>query len=208
MRRIILMTAVAALLVSTNAAAQSAKASSEKTGTEATKADAPKSGFRADFLSTLDDLEKKCVSLAEAVPADKYSWRPAEGVRSVGEVYMHIAAGNYSISGAAGNKAPAGVDPRSFEKMANDKAKTVETLKQSFAHVRETAMKTSDADLDKPTKLFGSDSTVRNALFQMEIHQSEHLGQSIAYARSIGVVPPWTAERQAAQKKKEAESKK
>jgi uncharacterized damage-inducible protein DinB len=69
-------------------------------------------------------------------------------------------------------------------------------------------MQTSDADLDKPIKLYGNDSTVRYALFIMQVHQSEHLGQSIAYARSVGVAPPWPVERQEAQKKKAAESKK
>jgi uncharacterized damage-inducible protein DinB len=69
-------------------------------------------------------------------------------------------------------------------------------------------MQTSDADLDKAVKMFGGrESTVRNALFIMQVHQSEHLGQSIAYARSVNVVPPWTEERQAAQKKAAAEKK-
>src|SRR4051794_32727144 len=94
--------------------------------------EAPKSGFRADILKSLDDLEKKSVSLAEAIPEDKYTWRPGEGVRSIGEVYMHMASGNYAYAGAAGNKAPADLDVRGFEKLATDKAKTVATLKQSF----------------------------------------------------------------------------
>jgi uncharacterized damage-inducible protein DinB len=191
-------------------AAQTAPAKSEKASAPATSAtEAPKTGFRADLLKSLDDLEKKSVSLAEAIPEEKYSWRPGEGVRSIGEVYMHMAQGNYSYSGQIGNKAPADLDVRGLEKLANDKAKTVAALKQSFAHVRQTMnMQTSDADLNKAIKLFGNDSTVRYALFIMQVHQSEHLGQSIAYARSVGVAPPWTVERQEAQKKKAAEAKK
>jgi uncharacterized damage-inducible protein DinB len=173
----------------------------------AAASEAPKSGFRADILKSLDDLEKKSVSLAEAVPEEKYTWRPGEGVRSIGEVYMHMASGNYAYAGAAGNKAPADLDVRGFEKLTTDKAKTVATLKQSFVHVRQTVLQTSDADLDKAVKMFGRDSTIRNVLFIMQVHQSEHLGQSIAYARSVGVVPPWTEERQAAQKKAAAEKK-
>src|SRR6266545_3794657 len=56
---------------------------------------APAPGFRADALAQLDDVGKKIVDLAQAVPAEKYGWRPAEGVRSVSEVYMHIAGANY-----------------------------------------------------------------------------------------------------------------
>jgi uncharacterized damage-inducible protein DinB len=209
MKRVFLFAAIIA--TSLSSAAQSAPAKSEKPSAApaaASTTEAPTSGFRAEILKSLDDLEKKSVSLAEAIPEEKYSWRPGEGVRSIGEVYMHIASGNYAYAGAAGNKAPADLDVRGFEKQANDKAKTVATLKQSFAHVRQTVLQTADADLDKATKMFGKDSTIRNVLFIMQVHQSEHLGQSIAYARSVGVVPPWTAERQAAQQKKEAETKK
>jgi uncharacterized damage-inducible protein DinB len=195
-------------LTSISSLAQTAPAKTSAAPAAASTTEAPKSGFRAEILKSLDDLEKKSVSLAEAIPEEKYSWRPGEGVRSIGEVYMHIASGNYAYAGAAGNKAPADLDVRGFEKQANDKAKTVATLKQSFAHVRQTVLQTADADLDKATKMFGKDSTIRNVLFIMQVHQSEHLGQSIAYARSVGVVPPWTAERQAAQQKKEAETKK
>ncbi|MCU1310344.1 MAG: hypothetical protein JWO20_1469 [Candidatus Angelobacter sp.] len=213
MKRVFLCCAAIAL-ASTTCLAQAAPAKASAAPAPAVAAtpaaaapEAPKSGFRADILKSLDDLEKKSVSLAEAVPEEKYTWRPGEGVRSIGEVYMHMASGNYAYANAAGNKAPADLDVRGFEKLATDKAKTVATLKQSFVHVRQTVLQTSDADLDKAVKMFGRDSTIRNVLFIMQVHQSEHLGQSIAYARSVGVVPPWTEERQAAQKKAAAEKK-
>src|SRR6266404_3043721 len=142
MRKHLLASALLGLLAWTHAVAQSTPTKSEKPSAApaaaASTTEAPKSGFRAEILKSLDDLEKKSVSLAEAVPEEKYSWRPGEGVRSIGEVYMHIASGNYAYAGAAGNKAPADLDVRGFEKLANDKAKTVATLKQSFAHVRQT----------------------------------------------------------------------
>lgn len=162
---------------------------------------APTSGFKANYFEALDHLEKETVALAEAAPQDKYSWRPGEGVRSVGEVFMHMAAGNYSYARMAGAAIPTDISPRDFEKSANDKAKTVDTLKKSFVFLRQTAQNISDADLSKPVKVYGKDSNVMNVLLISVTHQSEHLGQSIAYARDIGVVPPWTAERQAAQAK-------
>lgn len=164
------------------------------------KSDAAPSGFKANYFEALDHLEKETVALAEAAPQEKYSWRPGEGVRSVGEVFMHMAAGNYSYARMAGATIPSDVNPREFEKSANDKAKTVAQLKQSFAFLRQTAQNLSDSDLNKPVKVYGKDSNIMNVLLISVTHQSEHLGQSIAYARDIGVVPPWTAERQAAQK--------
>lgn len=154
---------------------------------------APTSGFRAEFLRQLDDVEKKIVDLAQATPEEKYAWRPAEGVRSVSEVYMHIAGANFFLSRILGVQPPAGFS-REMEKIS-DKAKVVETLKQSFGHVRQAALNTADADLDKAVKLFGRDSTNREALLVIAMHGHEHLGQAIAYARMNGIAPPWSAGR-------------
>lgn len=168
----------------------------------------PKAGFRAWAYRELSDVENKLVKLAEAMPQEKYTWRPGEGVRSVSEVYMHVAAGNFSISRFIGAQVPAGYDPRTFEKSATEKAKVVETLKQSFEHSRQAINKLSDADLDKPVKLFGRDATQRDVVLVLVTHAHEHLGQSIAYARMNNVVPPWTEEqqqRQQQQQKKESQ---
>jgi uncharacterized damage-inducible protein DinB len=151
----------------------------------------PKSGFRAEFLRDLTDVEKKIEDLAAAVPAEKYTWRPAPGVRSVSEVYMHIAGGNYFLASFVGMKPPA-YDERTLEQI-NDKQRVLAELKKSFDHIRMAAMTASDADLDKPIKMFGNDTTVRGAFMTALNHLHEHLGQSIAYARMNGIVPPWSA---------------
>ena len=96
---------------------------------------APVTGFRADAIGNIDYAAKQLVSLAEAVPAEKYSWRPAPGVRSVSEVYMHVALANYYLLSLTGVKMPDGVD-REMETKLTDKAKVVETLKKSIAHLR------------------------------------------------------------------------
>lgn len=153
---------------------------------------APSSGFRADFLGQLDDVSKKILDLAEAVPADKYSWRPGKGVRSVSEVYMHVVVANYFLPSFMGVQPPAGID-RSTETGVTDKAKVVAMLRQSFDNVRSVVLKTPDADLDKKVKVFGGGEMSERALIMtMGNHMHEHLGQSIAYARSNGVTPPWS----------------
>ncbi|MBA2645188.1 MAG: DinB family protein [Pyrinomonadaceae bacterium] len=158
-------------------------------------ATAPTSGFRAEVLRQIEDAEKKLIALAEAVPQEKYSWRPAEGVRSTSEVFMHVAGGNFFIPQAIGAKPPASFN-RDMEKIT-DKVKVVESLKQSFEHIRQAVLNTSDADLDKSVKLFGRDTTTRDVLLLLATHSHEHLGQAIAYARMSNVVPPWTAARPA-----------
>ncbi len=167
-------------------------------------AQAPTKGFRAEFLWQQAGVEKEILALAEAVPADKYSWRPAEGVRSISEVYMHIAGADYLIPSFVGVKVPEGIS-RDMEKTVTQKAAVIEALKKSFAHLRAAIEAMPDADLDKPAKLFGMDTTVRGVYLLTANHEHEHLGQSIAYARMNGIVPPWTAERQAKAAEKPAE---
>src|SRR5260370_7648288 len=68
---------------------------------------APASGFRAEFLEGITYYEQRYTRLAEAMPTEKYTWRPAEGVRSVGEVFTHIIAANYAVARALGTAPPA-----------------------------------------------------------------------------------------------------
>lgn len=152
-------------------------------------------GARGEFLAEVVYYEQRYTRLAEAVPAEKYSWRPGEGVRSIGEVYAHIATANYGIARALGTPLPAGIDPKTINAAASDKSRTIQTLKDSFAHFRGAILAIKDADLNNAQKMFGQDTTVRGAFFLVTGHFGEHLGQSIAYARQNGIVPPWTEER-------------
>jgi uncharacterized damage-inducible protein DinB len=164
---------------------------------------APTSGPRAEFLQEIAYYDQRFTRLAEAVPAEKYSWRPAEGVRSIGEVYAHIVAANYGLARALGTPPPAGIDPKAIMAASNDKAKTLQALKDSFAHFRQAVLALSDADADKPQKMFGQQTTQRGSFVMITGHTGEHLGQSIAYARMNGIVPPWTEEAQQQQKQAE-----
>ena len=148
---------------------------------------------RGEILRQIEDAEKKLTALAEAMPAEKYGWRPAEKIRSVGEVFMHVAGGNYFLPTFWGVKVPEGTNPREFEPSGNDKAKVLATMKASFEHVRNAIKSAPEADLSKAIKLFGEDATIRQAMMVAANHNHEHLGQSIAYARMNGVAPPWSA---------------
>jgi uncharacterized damage-inducible protein DinB len=145
-------------------------------------------GFRAEFLANLDDVQNKILSIAEATPADKFAWRPAPGVRSISEVYMHIAGGNYFLATFVGLPAPR--NKGDIEKTVTKKADVIAELKRSFEHLRTAA--NSVTNLEKPTKMFGAATTNRGVMITMLSHLHEHLGQSVAYGRMNGVTPPWS----------------
>jgi uncharacterized damage-inducible protein DinB len=147
----------------------------------------PMNGFRAEFFANLDEVEEKIMDLAENTPADKLSWRPAPGVRSFSEVYMHIAGGNYFLATFLGVPSPRTAD---LEKTVTKKADVVAELRRSFDHLRAAASRTED--LEKQVKMFGNTTTHRGVMVTMLSHLHEHLGQSIAYGRMNGVVPPWS----------------
>jgi uncharacterized damage-inducible protein DinB len=186
---------VALLFIAGATAARAQGGQSGRAQTTSQTATPPQvTGFRADVLREIDTTGARLVQLAEATPADKFSWRPMEGVRSISEVYMHVAAANYGILGGLGLQPPAGINPRELESIT-DKARVVEILRQSFAQARATVANSSD-DMERSVQLFGRPATARNALFIFVNHMHEHLGQSIAYARMNRIVPPWTAERE------------
>ena len=148
------------------------------------------SGFRGEFIDDLADVEEKITQLATSIPAEKYSWRPAAGVRSISEVFMHIAGAIYFQSTFIGAQPPADL-PKDFERI-RDKTTVLSELKKSFEYARRVATAESDGDLEKSVNLFGKPATQRYVFTTMLNHLHEHLGQSIAYARMNGVIPPWS----------------
>ena len=146
-------------------------------------------GWMPEFKHACDQLN----ALAEAIPAEKFNWRPAPGVRSVSEVYMHVAIANYGLMGRAGIPIPADVAPKiksDTEKVITAKADVIQWLKDSQQFVRDGYPK-----VDKQSKvnfLGKNDTTAEGVLLRLLVHNHEHMGQSIAYARMIGVVPPWS----------------
>jgi len=145
-------------------------------------------GWNGEF----DHATRQLTQLAEAIPAEKYSWRPGPGVRSTGEVFMHIALANYFLLAQAGVK-PAidmsklGKEP---ERGITGKDEVIKFLKASADNVRAVV---PTLDRAKPVKLFGKSVTVDSLLTRLLVHNHEHMGQLIAYARVNNVVPPWSA---------------
>ena len=159
-------------------------------------------GYRAEVMAEVMVQEDKLLRLADAIPADKYTWRPSPDTRSFAEVFLHISAANYNLYKLVGTPPPSSVDVKNLEKSTTDKAKITATLKDSFAHAKQALRSMSDADLEKSMDWFGGKNTERGILLFIVRHTAEHLGQSIAYARVVGIVPPWTEDARKAQPEK------
>jgi len=151
-------------------------------------AQAPATPLQAALGDDVGTLSDKFTGLAR-VMAGKYDWKPGEGVRSVGDVFNLIVAENGilvgTLTGAGGGQGGRGAQ-------VTDPEKLQEALKRSYANLQKAIAGLSDADLKAPVKLFGRDMTKEDAIRYILGDQHEHLGQSIAYARSNSVVPPWS----------------
>ena len=149
------------------------------------------------FLTDLDTLQSRFMALAEAIPADKYSWRPAPGVRSIGEVFMHVASEFYFYAPLAyGAKSSPVVEGsaagfKKFETMSS-KPEVLTHLKEGFVYAKQSVSAVDPSALAGIHKLFGADRTVLETSFDMTDDLHEHLGQLIAYARMNAIKPPWT----------------
>lgn len=148
--------------------------------------------FKDECLARVSVLEKKYVDLAERIPAEKYTWRPGAGARSISEVFLHVAAANFGVPRVFGTPPPEGFVGKGYDKSTTDKAQITPKVKESFAHLRKAIEAVPAGDAEKPVKMFGQATTMRGAVWMALEHLSEHMGQAIAYARSNGVVPPWS----------------
>jgi uncharacterized damage-inducible protein DinB len=155
-------------------------------------------GYRSEVMAEVMIQESEFVRLAEAIPADKYTWRPSADartdVRTIAEVFLHASAANYNLYRLVGTPTPAGVDTKTLEQSTTDKAKIIATLKASYAHAKGAIRAMPDSDLEKTLDWNGGKITERGVLLYIVQHIGQHLGQQIAYARSIGVAPPWTTD--------------
>jgi uncharacterized damage-inducible protein DinB len=136
-------------------------------------------------------VTSQLIALAEATPEDKFAWRPAKGVRSTSEVYMHIAVANFYLLSVTGPKMPEGLTMDS-EKSVTSKADVIKWLKRSLEAVRSAHLAEKPADLQRKVHIADRDATVDGMYLRIIVHANEHMGQLVAYARMTGVVPPWS----------------
>jgi uncharacterized damage-inducible protein DinB len=149
-------------------------------------------GIGKGWIPEFDHAATQINALAEATPADKFSWRPGPGVRSVSEVYVHLGMANFFLLSQTGVAIPKDVAAQikpDTEKTLTAKADVTKFLTYSQDFVRANYPK---IDQKRKANLFGNDTNAEGILLRILVHNHEHMGQSIAYARMIGVKPPWS----------------
>jgi uncharacterized damage-inducible protein DinB len=167
-------------------------------GVTALAAEAPAPSIAKIYDQQLSGLEREIVSLAEAMPADKFNFAPSggalNGVRTFSQQMSHVAAAMYSISaGILGEKNPSETGknengPASLE----GKDAVVKYLKDSFAYGHKAMLSLTDKNLTElVASPFGGNKIPRAYLATLLVsHGFDHYGQSVVYARMNGIVPP------------------
>ncbi|HKE21674.1 MAG TPA: DinB family protein [Bryobacteraceae bacterium] len=159
--------------------------------------DAPEISPAADLVFPLNETQDKLMQLAKAIPADKYDWRPAPGVRSFKEVFLHIAYGTRLMMHAADGTARDALIPEieqnsKAEQQLMTKEQVIAALSENLDAYRRALESARAGSLSRDVDFFGTATTRRAVLADIDTHIAEHLGQAIAYARMNGVVPPWS----------------
>ncbi|MEO9662037.1 MAG: DinB family protein [Maribacter dokdonensis] len=146
---------------------------------------------QSSIQAVLTGNQLQVVQLAEAFPEEKYDWRPAEGISSVGEALLHVAGANYFLASKLGFAPPEDVDIMGLSKITG-KENIIAALKKSNEFILKNITKVEDGTLDEEVDFGFMKSNKLGGLLAIMEHNGEHKGQLIAYARTNGVVPPWS----------------
>jgi len=163
-------------------------------------ADSSLDTFRDALLTELETAERQLLAIANEMPAEKFGWRPDATARTVSEVLVHVAAGNFSLLAFLGHAAPSDIygdivgegEQRlwsaihrndELEKVVRDKGDAIKLLERSLQAVRESIKQPIGEALAEPT--------LSKVYMRMIVHLHEHMGQMIAYTRMNGMSVPW-----------------
>ena len=151
------------------------------------------SQFQQEAVGYMNFTKGRIAQLAEAMPDDKFDWRPADGIRSFASVIGHAVTVNYFMGSKIGGVIPEGINPMTLEKDLKTKEDLMKALNESHAFAAEAITALTDDELgDKVELPFPGDFTKMSVVNIIMNHGSEHMGQLIAYCRSNGVTPPWS----------------
>jgi len=156
-----------------------------------TRAQTAPEGIWQGYDGEWKHVSAQLIALAEATPEEKFTWRPAPGVRSTSEVYMHIAFANLYLLSVTGPKMPADMK-QGMDKTVTSKAEVISWLKRSLEAVKQAHASITPPDLQRKVHIADRDATVDGIYLRIIVHANEHMGQLIAYARTTGVTPPWS----------------
>lgn len=148
-------------------------------------------GLWQGFDGEWGHVSRQLIALADATPADKFAWRPAAGVVSMSEVYMHMALANFYLLSVTGPKFPADMT-EGLVKTVTAKTDVISWLKRSLDAVKTAHAAVTPADLQRKVRINNREATVDGMYLRIIVHANEHMGQLVAYARMNHIVPPWS----------------
>jgi uncharacterized damage-inducible protein DinB len=165
-------------------------------------------GFKGEYLWELDIAEHHLLALADAIPAERYGWRPVADVRSVSEVFVHVAASNFALLEMIGVEAPADLyapiaihgmerfvariaTNRQLAARLTGKIEVARMLNASLSAWRHAFTQAPAGELERAGAFFGETTAVQRVYLRLLTHTHEHMGQLIAYVRTMGLKAPW-----------------
>lgn len=155
-------------------------------------------GLRGEFLWELDIVTR----------AEKYDWRPDPKARSVSEVFVHVAAGNFMLLDIIGVRVPEdlfgsippkgpdrfkGLIQRNDELIAQvrEKGPVASFSRRSLCAVNDAITRTAADELERGLFFFREQTTVRRVYLRLLVHNHEHMGQMTAHLSANGIATPW-----------------
>jgi len=132
------------------------------------------------ILENWNDIGNKLVAMAEDWPEEKYTYRPNDGVRTFGQVLLHIAGSNYELINRVAGKKLGNADNDPSTETFKSKAQIVEFIKKSVTDGAAAIQAGGDAGALKNLEMW---------VGYIE-HSGEHYGQLVVYYRNNNVVPP------------------
>jgi uncharacterized damage-inducible protein DinB len=143
-------------------------------------------------------VEHQFVSLAEAMPADKWSFAPKDGqfkgVRTFAEQVKHVACANYAFFNQVEHKTPPEGCETGGPSPAQTKAELMQYLRESFTYATQVMRQLTPANaMDKVEGPYGGPTTRLGISTLAVWHATDHYGQLVVYLRMNGIVPPASA---------------
>ena len=192
MKTLLLAAALGAATFSAQTVLAIPQAASSPQPSPAAKPDPNLEGIWEGYDGELGHVSRQLIELAQAFPEEKYTWRPAKGVRSVSEVFMHIAIANFYLISVTGPAMPPDTTADGLEESVKSKAQVINYLKRSLEAVKTARAHLKPGDLERKVNIQGKTVTVDGMYLRIIVHNNEHMGQLVAYARMNGIVPPWS----------------
>jgi len=149
----------------------------------------------ASMAPVFSMIERQFVGLADAMPADRYDFKPTDGEfeesRTFAEQVKHVACANFAFFNEIEGKEPPAGCVTGGPSSATTKAELVTYLRESFDYAQGVIRETTAANALDPTNgPYGGQSTRLRQTTIAVWHASDHYGQLVVYLRANGIVPP------------------